>query len=92
VKAFNEDGREFIRKSGRRMKDWRDIQKEVETPSKRAFGPAYRKKTPPRVKEVIPVPEIISHFVMNLPATAIEFLGMNRYDWDLTFRCVQGIV
>ena len=77
MKAYNEDGREFIRKSVGRLKGWRDIQKEVEIPSKRNYGHGHKRKLSPQAKEVIPVPETISHFVMNLPATAIEFLGRN---------------
>ena len=75
MRAYNEDGREFIRKSVGRLKDWRNTQKEVETPSKRTYGHGHKRKLSPQAKEVIPVPETISHFVMNLPATAIEFLG-----------------
>jgi tRNA (guanine37-N1)-methyltransferase len=71
VKAFNEDGRDFIRASRGRMKKWNETQKQVVLPSK-AWRSDKRKPVPP---EVIPVPELINHFVMNLPASAIEFLG-----------------
>ena len=56
------------------MKKWHDTEKEVEIPSKRAHGHG-RKKYGAAPPDIIPVPEIITHFVMNLPATAIEFLG-----------------
>ena len=76
VRAFNEDGRDFIRASTRRMKEWHDIQKEIVIPLKTSRG-HNRKIKVPAADEVIPVPKVISHFVMNLPATAIEFLGVN---------------
>ena len=76
MKAYNEDGREFIRKSAGRMKDWHDIQQQVKIPAKKTWGHGHKKRLSPPPSEIIPVPEIISHFVMNLPATAIDFLGM----------------
>jgi len=84
VKAFNEDGRDFIRASRGRMKKWNETQKQVILPSK-----AWRsyKRKPPVPPEVIPVPQLINHFVMNLPASAIEFLdafrGIYREDREL---------
>ena len=75
VKAFNEDGRDFIRASARRMKEWHDTEKTVEIPGKKVYGHG-RKKHKDATSEIIPIPETISHFVMNLPASAIEFLGI----------------
>jgi tRNA (guanine37-N1)-methyltransferase len=76
VRAFNEDGRDFVRASTRRMKEWHDTQKEVIIPLKTSRGHNRKIKIPP-TNQVIPIPQVISHFVMNLPATAIEFLGIN---------------
>ena len=75
VRAFNEDGRDFICASTKRMKEWHDSEMEVVLPVKYKPGPGGKKRKSPPPKEVIPVPQMISHFVMNLPATAIEFLG-----------------
>jgi tRNA (guanine37-N1)-methyltransferase len=81
VKAFNEDGREFIRHSTERMKEWRNREREVVIPLK---GNGHRRKRAksPATADVVPIPALISHFVMNLPATATEFLG--RYLMDLS--------
>jgi tRNA (guanine37-N1)-methyltransferase len=77
VKAFNEDGREFIRASVRRMKEWYDTEKEVVIPGKPAGGKKGKgKKLTPAV--VFRIPNIVNHFVMNLPATAIKFLGIAK--------------
>ena len=58
------------------MKEWHDTQKEIVIPLKTSRR-HNRKVKVPAEDEVIPVPKVISHFVMNLPATAIEFLGVN---------------
>lgn len=75
VKAFNEDGRDFIRSSVARMKEWHDTDKDIQIQSKKWVTVGSRKQKYPPPPELIPIPETISHFLMNLPATAIEFLG-----------------
>jgi tRNA (guanine37-N1)-methyltransferase len=86
VKAFNEDGRDFIRASVRRMREWHVTEKKVEIPAKKSYGHGRKKYASP-VPTMIPIPETISHFVMNLPATAIEFVdafrGIYRESKDL---------
>jgi len=91
VKAYNEDGREFIRQSAMRMKEWHDTQKQIELPSKKTNVHKNKKRRSPPPKEVVPVPSLISHFVMNLPATAIEFLGTNYHDSDLMVDAFRGL-
>lgn len=75
VKAYNEDGRDFIRASVTRMKEWHDTQREIQIQSKKwvTGGSGNKKYLPP--PEIIPIPEKINHFLMNLPATAVKFLG-----------------
>jgi len=75
VKASNEDGRDFIRSSTTRMTEWHDTEKEVVIPLKRTFGPKHKTHNSPASPEIIAVPGVVNHFVMNLPATAIKFLG-----------------
>jgi tRNA (guanine37-N1)-methyltransferase len=75
VRAYNEDGREFIRKSASRLKEWRDTVKKVEIRARNSFGHRNKKTRLSDSTKVYLVPERISHFVMNLPATAIQFLG-----------------
>jgi tRNA (guanine37-N1)-methyltransferase len=52
------------------MKEWSEKDKEVQIPAKKGRGGNIT--TP---AEVHRIPSLVSHFVMNLPATAIEFLG-----------------
>lgn len=91
MRSYNEDGRAFIRKSAGRMKDWHEIQQKVEIPAKKTYGHGHKKKLSPALSEIIPVPEIISHFVMNLPATAIEFLGTILWHWFLIVDAFRGV-
>jgi hypothetical protein len=61
------------------MKEWHDTQKEVVIPTKASHGHKHKQKSkPPGFAEVVPIPQIINHFVMNLPAIAIEFLGITQ--------------
>jgi tRNA (guanine37-N1)-methyltransferase len=52
------------------MKEWSEKDNEVRIPAKKGRG---GKITTPA--HVYRIPNLVSHFVMNLPATAIEFLG-----------------
>lgn len=64
VQAFNEDGRQFIKESLKRLQS---LGETVERPAKAHKGE--KAKT-----EVINVPQTFAHYVMNLPESAIEFL------------------
>lgn len=79
--AFNEDGREFIRASTKRMKEWHDVEKEVVIPSKTSHRLRHAKNGA-TVAQVVSIPQVINHFVMNLPATAIEFLGISLIEMN----------
>lgn len=69
----NEDARDFIRSSLKKLQDLRDAKPEIKLPSK-------KRKRSEKAPEytTIPVPAYFSHYVMNLPATAIEFLDAFR--------------
>ncbi|MCJ1474323.1 tRNA(m(1)G37)methyltransferase [Lambiella insularis] len=70
LKAFNEDGRSFIRTSARELRT-QNVQIDV-TPKARRHLKEMGFETPPRQYAIQPI--IFSHYVMNLPATAITFL------------------
>ncbi|KAK4180376.1 Met-10+ like-protein-domain-containing protein [Triangularia setosa] len=95
VRPFCADGLDFIRqatdevlaaslkgekvvitKSGPRPKS-----KKAEQPTSSGFVPESLR---PVIMETYPVPPTISHFVMNLPASAIEFVGSFKgiYQWQ----------
>ena len=88
MKPFCEDGRAFIRSSARRMKEWHETEKEVEIPLK---GWDAKKKGLPR-SQVFPIPPVVNHFVMNLPATAIEFLGRVPLNGGADDRCLPWTI
>lgn len=79
IKSFNLDGREFIRQSPRFLMEWKnkvgsiDLAKNI----KRRRLPPESKKLHLRedVVEAVPIPNFISHYVMNLPGTSLEFLN-----------------
>lgn len=95
IQTYNEDGREFIRKSISRLHHFRNSHKDHEIPvsssrpwqkpadqqnqtkeaepEKQENQSAKRRKNARKAKTVR-VPEVFSHYVMNLPASAIEFL------------------
>lgn len=76
VKAFNEDGRDFIRTA---VKNWYKFSTQwgkVLVPPKikhSRSNPIPLEQMPP--PKIYYIPPTFSHFVMNLPATAVEFLG-----------------
>jgi tRNA (guanine37-N1)-methyltransferase len=53
------------------MKEWSEMDKMVLMPAKK--GRSGKITTP---AEVFRIPSLVNHFVMNLPATAIKFLGI----------------
>ncbi|KAJ5425722.1 hypothetical protein N7465_000792 [Penicillium sp. CMV-2018d] len=76
VTPFNQDGREFIRSSGRLLLSAKPLTVTIhpkvgrEKQRKIAEGKASPLPSP----KVYTRPTIVNHYVMNLPATAIEFL------------------
>ncbi|KAK0618568.1 Met-10+ like-protein-domain-containing protein [Bombardia bombarda] len=81
VRPFCEDGRTFILKAADLVVDAANKGECAIMPGKRptrtktaAGGPTAPTPEPTR----IPIPATISHFVMNLPASAIEFVGCYR--------------
>ncbi|KAL1880183.1 hypothetical protein VTK73DRAFT_6214 [Phialemonium thermophilum] len=78
VRPFNEDGRTFIRKAADSVLEASRKGEYALVPAKRPVksksSPTEKASEPKRV----PVPPVISHFVMNLPASAITFLGCYR--------------
>ncbi|KAI1818439.1 Met-10+ like-protein-domain-containing protein [Poronia punctata] len=88
VRPFNEDGRIFIRKAVDLVYNASTKGENVAVPIKkprktevqkgRGGGKAARATSPRRTHELVMVPPTISHFVMNLPATAYTFLPYYR--------------
>ncbi|KAL1903088.1 tRNA(m(1)G37)methyltransferase [Sporothrix stenoceras] len=78
-------------KQQQQQKQQKQPAKEDSTATSAAGGPKARKQPPPR--RHVPVPPTISHFVMNLPASAITFLpcfkGLYAAHEDL-FKPVEG--
>jgi tRNA (guanine37-N1)-methyltransferase len=75
VHAFNEDGHTFIKHAARNVLETTFFnQNKVKIPVKisRKVASSSSWSHQPRV---VTIPPTINHFVMNLPATAIEFLG-----------------
>lgn len=71
VKSFNQDGHDFIRNAADSVLE--ASQRGDCAVLKPAKVSRFSNKPPPEPKRV-PIPPTISHFVMNLPASAIEFL------------------
>jgi tRNA (guanine37-N1)-methyltransferase len=76
VRPFCEDGRTFIHKAADSVLAASENGEYASVPQKR---PSKSKLATPAPKPIhVPIPPTISHFVMNLPASAIEFLGCYR--------------
>lgn len=79
ARSFNLDGREFIRESPKLLEEWVKSEGHVEkrkTIKRRKVDPETSEKTTVREVEVtnVKIPKYISHYVMNLPDSAITFL------------------
>lgn len=79
VKAYNLDGREFIRKSAKLLVDWSREAKVIERTKvvkRRKVDPATKEKV--SIKDLqtttIEIPPFFSNYVMNLPDSALTFL------------------
>lgn len=86
VKPFNMDGAEFIRRSPQLLQQWiqneEDATIRIPVPARKRHRSQQQQQqqqeqAQPRFKEV-PIPTRISHYVMNLPDSAISFLGNFR--------------
>ncbi|KAI0442236.1 Met-10+ like-protein-domain-containing protein [Xylaria telfairii] len=80
VRAFNEDGRTFIRKAADLVYaastsgEHAVVKKHVSRHRQQKDGEKAKEES----EQCIPIPPTISHFVMNLPASAIAFLPHYR--------------
>jgi len=72
VKAFNMDGREFIRRSAIDLIKSRTARIEPKVQSSKIDHA--KKGSPASISKIYVRPTTVDHYVMNLPATAIEFL------------------
>lgn len=72
VRGFNEDGHSFIRSSSRRLASTRHNAK-VPIKMSRAKAKALQAQSKPTFRQT-PQPKIFSHYVMNLPSTAMDFI------------------
>lgn len=85
VTAACSDGREFIRESTQKLWD-EDYKVEITTAGKASISmrdgqharQSKRLTGPPVVDRVLQRPRVFNHFVMNLPASAVEFLDAFR--------------
>lgn len=74
MQPFNDDGHTFVQKAADTIIEMSKAGKYAVVPVK-----VSRSQPGPRPKPIrVPVPPTISHFVMNLPASAIEFLHNYR--------------
>ncbi|KAI1148631.1 Met-10+ like-protein-domain-containing protein [Nemania diffusa] len=83
VRAFNEDGRTFVRKAADLVyaasaNGEHAVAKEKRSSRHRQQNDSVKAEETPNVERRIPIPPTISHFVMNLPASAITFLPYYR--------------
>ncbi|CCD23859.1 tRNA (guanine) methyltransferase NDAI_0C01990 [Naumovozyma dairenensis CBS 421] len=92
VKPFNLDGGEFIRESPTLLKRWIDneengkIHVNIKPTRKRHKKNEDGTSEPVKLYKEVVIPNEISHFVMNLPDSAIDFLGsfIGLYSSDTT--------
>ncbi|KAK3394793.1 Met-10+ like-protein-domain-containing protein [Podospora didyma] len=80
VRPFCEDGRTFIHKAADSVLEASQRGEHATIAAKLPKGArtAIAAGAPPPPKKTVPIPPTISHFVMNLPASAIEFLDCYR--------------
>ncbi|KAI1128398.1 Met-10+ like-protein-domain-containing protein [Nemania abortiva] len=83
VRAFNEDGRTFVRKAAdlvyaASISGEHAVAKEKRSSRHRQQKDSEKTEKTPIIEQRIPIPPTISHFVMNLPASAITFLPHYR--------------
>ena len=76
MRPFCEDGRTFIHKAADSVLATSEKGEFASVPAKRPSRSQPDAKAPEPTR--VPIPPTISHFVMNLPASAIEFLGCYR--------------
>lgn len=77
MRPFNEDGRTFIHNAADSVLAASKAGEAAVVPSKQKFSRSNPDAQRPPPTEV-PIPPTVSHFVMNLPASAIEFLPYYR--------------
>jgi tRNA (guanine37-N1)-methyltransferase len=58
------------------MKEWHETVKTIEIKEKPSYGHQRKRARLPASPQTFPIPRMVSHFVMNLPATAVQFLGI----------------
>lgn len=80
VKEFNLDGRQFIRQSPSLLLKWKQESEVIEkhkTFKRRRVDPQSKEVSTEKILETkqVPIPRHISHFVMNLPDSALTFLN-----------------
>ncbi|KAK3362101.1 putative undecaprenyl pyrophosphate protein [Lasiosphaeria ovina] len=81
VRPFCTDGRTFIHQAADSVLAASEKGESITIPAKRPTGSrtaAKNSNNPAPKPQLIPIPPTVSHFVMNLPASAIEFLGCYR--------------
>ncbi|KAI1203000.1 Met-10+ like-protein-domain-containing protein [Nemania serpens] len=83
VRAFNEDGRTFVRRAADLVYSASTSGEDAVVKRKRSSRHQQQKDSEkaekaPDLEQRIPIPPTISHFVMNLPASAITFLPHYR--------------
>ncbi|KAF7927831.1 hypothetical protein EAE99_005208 [Botrytis elliptica] len=75
VRPFNEDGHKFIHQAADELLQLTATnQNTITIAPKRPSRSAPPSSQPPPPPKILTIPNTISHFVMNLPATAIDFL------------------
>jgi tRNA (guanine37-N1)-methyltransferase len=74
VRPFNQDGHTFIHHAADSILHLTSThQNTVSIPAKRVYNA--KASDPVPEPKILTIPQTISHFVMNLPASAIDFLG-----------------